>query len=61
MINVLPVVHTVSAGAAAKSAPSTIETHDSSSIADALLFSLTLGNEVWDLLWDCGFVMIMMI
>lgn len=42
----------------AKSAPSTIETHESSSIADALLLSLTLGDEVWDVLWDCGFMML---
>lgn len=54
----LSVVHTVrAAAAAAKTAPSTIETHDSSSIADALLLSLTLGDEVWEVLRDCGFVM----
>lgn len=40
--------------AAAKAAPSTIETHDSSSIADALLLSLTLADEVWEVLRECG-------
>lgn len=43
--------------AAAKTALSTIETHDSSSVADALLLSLTLGDEVWEVLRDWGSVM----
>ncbi|TNN82836.1 hypothetical protein EYF80_006793 [Liparis tanakae] len=43
--------------AAAKSPPSSIETHDSSFIADALLLSLALGEEVWEVLQAFGFVM----
>lgn len=45
-------LHTVQA-AAAKTALSTIETHESSSIADAPLLSLTLGDEIWEVLWVC--------
>lgn len=61
VVNDPPVMHTVQVPAVAtatKSAPSTIETHDSSSNADALLLSLTLGDEVWDVLCHCGFVML---